>query len=102
MFQTVAYYLRVVAQRAPENIVKGSSPEALDATADLLRKLIYTTMDAAPARVTAAREEWAVVKRKILNMDATVDEAKRFGIGLLHIFGWFEVGRMLGARSLLQ
>jgi len=100
--QGIANFLRGYALKAPEYIVKGSNPQALEVTTDLTRKLIVTTLEAGPARLTAAREEWAVIKRKILNMDATVDEAKAFGMGLLHIFGCYEIGRMIGARSFLQ
>ncbi|KAA8493056.1 hypothetical protein FVE85_9328 [Porphyridium purpureum] len=78
-------------------VVKGTTPEALAETQELGKKLVATTMDAAPARVIAAKAEFNAMKEKVMKLDVSVEEAKVGLMGLLQVMGFFYLGKILGS-----
>jgi hypothetical protein len=81
-------------------IVQSATPEAWETTADLRRKLLYTHLNALPARWHAARAEFQSLVDKLRAKQVTVEEAGWFSLRCVELYAFYCVGLVLGARSL--
>ncbi|KAF6002813.1 hypothetical protein CCYA_CCYA08G2439 [Cyanidiococcus yangmingshanensis] len=81
-------------------IVPSASPEAWETTADLRRKLLYTHLNALPARWNAAQNEFRALVSKLRSKHVTVEEAGWFGLRCAELYAFYCLGIVLGARSL--
>lgn len=93
--------MKEAAQRSARLIVKGDTPEAWAATAKLRQQFVATTMDAMPARVAAARAEYAELRKKILvDRSVTVNDVAIGAARGLELYCCYLVGRAVGSKQL--
>jgi len=81
-------------------IEPSASPEAWETTAELRRKLLYTHLNALPARWQAAQNEFRALLDKMRAKQVTVEEAGWFGVRCVELYAFYCLGVVIGARSL--
>ncbi len=92
--------MRDLARRTPELIAKSQSAEAWEATSKLRRQFIATSMDAMPARVAAAKAEYASLRAKVAERAVTVNDVAIGASRVLEFYCFYLVGRAVGRRQL--
>lgn len=81
-------------------IEPSASPEAWETTAELRRKLLYTHLNALPARWQAAQNEFRALMDKMRAKQVTIEEAGWFGVRCVELYAFYCLGVVIGARSL--
>eukprot|EP00172_Hildenbrandia_rubra_P004529 Plantae.Rhodophyta-Hildenbrandia_rubra.ctg9325.p1 GENE.Plantae.Rhodophyta-Hildenbrandia_rubra.ctg9325~~Plantae.Rhodophyta-Hildenbrandia_rubra.ctg9325.p1 ORF type:complete len:104 (+),score=21.60 Plantae.Rhodophyta-Hildenbrandia_rubra.ctg9325:189-500(+) len=97
---SAANLLRSLARRAPDRIAQAKSAEAWETTAGLRDKYIFTTLDAMPARLEAASQEWSALKTKVMARDVTVNELGTGLVRALELYGLYCIGKVIGSKSI--
>lgn len=95
----MASLLREVARRSSQHIVKSSTPEAWETTANLRSQYLYTSMEAMPARVAEASKEWSAIRQKISTRDITLNDVATAAVRACELYAFYFVGKIIGGRT---
>ncbi|KAK4536578.1 hypothetical protein CDCA_CDCA09G2603 [Cyanidium caldarium] len=91
--------IKELTARHANAVVRSATPEAWETTAELRRQLLYTHLNALPARAGAAWQELHALKDKALAKQVTLGEAATFGLRCVEVYAFYCIGKMIGARS---
>lgn len=96
----MASLLREFARRSSQHIVKSSTPEAWETTANLRTQYLYTSMEAMPARMAEASKEWSALRQKVSNREVTLNDMATGMVRACELYAFYFVGKVIGGRTI--